>query len=66
MSVLEILANTGQDFDADTVSALVGKSPRGRQLSAIFAVARRRHKIVLVGVTLGHGGRPLRVWRGAK
>jgi hypothetical protein len=64
-TALNTLARSGVQFTADDVLKLVGApATTGRQISSAFGLAQRRHLIVSVGATIGHGGRLLRVWRG--
>jgi hypothetical protein len=67
MAGIKTLSETKAEFDADTLLALVGQPPKGRQLSVALAVARRRHQIVPVRAII-RGSRLLRirVGRGAE
>lgn len=63
-AAIATLARSGEQFTSDSVVVLVGRPPRGRQLSSALAVARRRRLIRPVGATFGREGGLLRVWVG--
>ena len=64
-AALDQLAASGVDFIVDDLVDRVGKPPRPRQLSGVFAGASVRGDIVQVGSTVSRDGRLVRVWRGA-
>jgi hypothetical protein len=65
MTAIEALAASGELFTADDLSALLERPTSPHQVSAAFAVMRRKRKITAVGATVGRGGWLLYVWRGS-
>jgi hypothetical protein len=59
-----VLARSGAPFTSDDVLALVGQPPRGRQLSGVFGVMRRRHRIRSIGAGVNRSGGLVRIWVG--
>jgi hypothetical protein len=60
------LADSGEEFTVDTLIGLVGRPPITRQLSGIFAAAKRRGQIEQVGAKVADDGRVVRRWRGVE
>jgi hypothetical protein len=61
-AVLEVLANTGHPFTADTVTQLAGYPPNRHQLGSVLAAAKRQRIAEPVGAAVGEGNRLVRVW----
>jgi hypothetical protein len=64
MVAVKALASSGIEFTSDDLSELVGPAPRGRALSTVFAIARRRYLIRPIGAVISRAGRPVRRWVG--